>query len=99
MHHRNSYSGAVTTVLSLQKPNNEKMMLNSEINGKATTFNDNEIKPGDNGITLGRLAPGGKIKINGITVSARSTGSYIDPNTEIEVVKIEGNIVIVKPIN
>jgi membrane-bound ClpP family serine protease len=77
----------------------KKMMLNSEIEGKAKTFDENQIKAEDKGITLGRLAPGGKIKINGITAPARSTGSYIDPNTEVVVVKIEGNIVIVKPIN
>jgi membrane-bound ClpP family serine protease len=77
----------------------KKMMLSSDIDGKVKTVDDQLVHPGDNGITVGRLAPGGKVRINGSAVEARSLGQYIDPGTQITVVKIEGNIVIVKPIS
>lgn len=73
------------------------MMLESGIDAKVKTVDEKAIHPGDQGTTIGRLAPGGKAKINGQTVEVRSQGPYIDPKTPIEVVKIEGNIVIVKP--
>ena len=75
------------------------MMLNSEIDSKVKTIEETEIQKGDTGETIGRLAPSGKVKINGQTMEARSLGMFVDPHTPIEVLKIEGNIAIVKPIN
>jgi membrane-bound ClpP family serine protease len=74
------------------------MMLESDIDGKVKTVDEQLIHPGDTGITTSRCTPGGKAKINGSVVEVRSLGSFIDPHTPGEVVKIEGNIVIVKPI-
>jgi membrane-bound ClpP family serine protease len=75
------------------------MMLAAEIDGKVKNIDEQKIKIGDEGTTVGRLAPMGKVKINGITVEARSLGQYIDPKTKIKSLKIEGNTVIVEPIN
>lgn len=74
------------------------MMLHTEINGKVINIDDQLIHIGDEGITIGRLAPMGKAKFNGISVEARSKGIYIDPNTKIRIIRIEGNTVIVEPI-
>lgn len=75
------------------------MMLKSEIDGKVDTIDNQKIHIGDEGITIGRLAPLGKAKINDITAEARSLGSYVEPKTKIKVIKIEGNTIIVEPIN
>ena len=75
------------------------MMLNSDIEGKVINIDDQKIHIGDEGITTGRLAPLGKAKINGINVEARSLGSFVDQKTPVKVIKIEGNTVIVEPIN
>lgn len=75
------------------------MMLESEISGKVETIDTDKIKIGDIGFTIGRLAPIGNVKINGSTAEGRSKGIYIDQKTEIRVIKIEGNTVIVEPIN
>ncbi|HKM94976.1 MAG TPA: NfeD family protein [Prolixibacteraceae bacterium] len=75
------------------------MMLESEISGKVETVDTDKIHVGDIGITIGRLAPIGNVKINGSTAEARSKGIYIDQKTKIKVIKIEGNTVIVEPIN
>jgi membrane-bound ClpP family serine protease len=56
------------------------------------------LKVGDTGKTIGRLAPMGKIKVNGEVVEAQSTGTFIDPHTEIRILKINSNQIIVEPI-
>lgn len=77
----------------------KKMILESNITGKVETFNIEKITVGDLGKSIGRLAPSGKAKINGEVVEAQSTGSFIDHNTEIRVLKILSNKIIVEPIN
>ena len=54
------------------------------------------IVPGDEGLTLSRLAPIGKARINGITVEAKSMDELIDENTPVEVIRVDGYNVIVK---
>jgi membrane-bound ClpP family serine protease len=75
------------------------MVLDTLVDGKIDNIDKEKIKPGDTGITLGRLAPSGKVKINGEIVEGQSTGSYINHNTEIKVVKILSNKIIVEPVN
>lgn len=74
------------------------MVLESLIDGKVETVDNEKIHTGDTGKTIGRLAPSGKVKINGEIVEAQSVGGYIDHNTEIRVVKILTNKVIVEPV-
>lgn len=76
----------------------KKMILESNITGKVETINEEKLKIGEKGKTIGRLAPTGKAKINGETVEAQSTGSFIDPNTEIRIVKVLTNKIIVEPL-
>jgi membrane-bound ClpP family serine protease len=76
----------------------KSMMLKSDIDGVVKTVDEQKIHPGDQGVTISRCTPGGNARFNGSTVEVRSMGVFIDPHTPVEVVKIEGNIVIVKPI-
>ena len=76
----------------------KKMILESQINGKVETINEEKIKVGEIGKSIGRLAPTGKIKINGEVVEAQSTGSFIDQQTEVRIVKVLSNKVIVEPL-
>lgn len=76
----------------------KKMILDSEIEGKIENFNPENLKVGDIGKTIGRLAPMGKIKVNGEVVEAQSTGAFIDHQTEIRIIKIKSNQIIVEPI-
>lgn len=77
----------------------KKMILESQIDSKVESFDNLKIAVGDTGKTIGRLAPSGKAKINGEVVEAQSTGSFVDHNTEIKVLKILSNKVIVEPLN
>ncbi len=76
----------------------KKMVLNTTVEGNVGAIKEEKVKVGDIGKTIGRLAPMGKAKVNGETVEAQSTGSYIDNNTEIKVIKIVSNKIIVEPI-
>ena len=63
---------------------------------KLVSSRDLGIVPGDEGLTLSRLAPIGKARINGITVEAKSMDELIDENTPVEVIRVDGYNVIVK---
>lgn len=82
-----------------QSRTGKKMILEKNINGKVETEVSAEIAVGDSGKAIGRLAPMGKVKVNGQVVEARSTGAFIDQNTAIKVLKIESNKIIVEPLN
>lgn len=73
-----------------------KASISSTVEGK---IEEGQIKPGDSGIAISRLAPMGKARINEMVVEAKSLGDYIDQKSEVVVVKIEDNKVIVKPKN
>ncbi len=77
----------------------KRMILNSKIKGTVDTIETGKIKVGDIGKTIGRLAPMGKIRVNGETVEAQSMGTFIDHNTEIIISKIHSNKIIVEPFN
>ena len=77
----------------------KKMILDSSILGKVENINAEKIHVGDIGKSLGRLAPTGKVKVNGEVVEAQSTGSFIDHNTEIKVIKVLTNKIIVELLN
>lgn len=76
----------------------KNMMLEKKIEGKVKTVNNEKIAVGDVGKTIGRLAPSGKAKVNGEVIEAHSTGSFIDHNTKIKILKIHSNKIIVEPI-
>ena len=72
----------------------------SQVDSTVETELDNtDIHVGDVGIAKSRLAPVGLVSINGIEIEAKSTGSYIDPRTEVVVLKVEKARIIVKPKN
>jgi membrane-bound ClpP family serine protease len=76
----------------------KKMMLETFVDGKVESVDNSKITVGDSGKTIGRLAPSGKVKVNGEIVEAQSTGAYVDRNTEIKVLKILTNKIIVEPV-
>jgi len=76
-----------------------KMILEKNIEGKVDLVNEENINIGDTGKTIGRLAPMGKVKVNGEVIEAQSTGSFIDQNTDIKVLKIVSNKIIVEALN
>lgn len=77
----------------------KKMMLNSEIDGHVEQIDENQIHIGDKGITIGRLAPTGRVRINNLSMEAKSAVGFVDPQVKIKVIEIFRTQVIVEPIN
>lgn len=77
----------------------KKMSLSSSIGGKVETVDATKVVIGDKGKTITRCNPIGKAMVNGELYEAKSLGSFIDQNTEIEVVKVIRNQIVIKPIN
>ncbi|MDH6534966.1 hypothetical protein D0T51_07945 [Parabacteroides sp. 52] len=74
-----------------------KIALHANVDSTLTSSRDLGIEPGDEGITLSRLVPIGKASIKGITVEAKSREEFIDEQTPVTVVRVEGYNVIVLP--
>jgi len=55
-----------------------------------------EIKEGDEGITVSRLNPVGKAKVNQITVEAKTLGDFVDEDVEVVVLKVYPTQIVVK---
>jgi membrane-bound ClpP family serine protease len=90
----------VTLIFALRSKTWRRFMLKTNIDSKVEVgLEDRKIKPGDSGITVTRLAPIGMVTVNNLTIEGKSIGGFLDPNTKIEVVKVLGTQVIVKPIN
>ena len=75
------------------------MVLNTVLTGIANEINPEKVKVGDVGITIGRLAPMGKIKVNDEVVEVRSTGTFVNPGEKVRIIHIEKSLVTVEPLN
>lgn len=90
---------AITVVLALRSKTWKRFMLHTEIDSNIQTVDENSINVGDKGVTITRLNPVGKARVNEEEIEARFPGGYLDPGTEIEVVKVHKTHIIVKPLN
>ena len=60
---------------------------------------EDEVKIGDTGLCISRLAPMGKVLVNDEYYEAKANNVFIDQNTEVIVIKIENGKLVVKPKN
>jgi len=75
-----------------------RVSLKTNIESTVESPRDMDLKVGDEGIALSRLAPIGKARFGHITIEAKSTNDFIDENTPVAIVRIEGYNVIVEKI-
>ena len=73
-----------------------RIALKTNVDSKLTSSHDLGIKVGDEGVTVSRLAPIGKARINGVIVEAKSLDELIDEKTEVTVIRVDGYNVIVE---
>jgi len=86
-------------VMSLRARTWDRLMLKTNIMGTVDTdLTEEQIKVGDHGQTLTRLAPMGKVMVNELVREAKSIEGYVDENEEIEVVSVHGTRISVKPV-
>ncbi|MBA4410831.1 MAG: NfeD family protein [Bacteroidota bacterium] len=91
---------APTLVVKLFKGKaGKKMVLSTVLNGFVNEINPEKVKVGDIGVTVGRLAPMGKIKVNNEVVEAKSAGMFLDPGEKVKIIHIEKSLITVEPLN
>jgi len=88
----------IALVLALRSQTWKRASLNTSIESKVSVLTvEQKDLIGKNAFTISRLNPTGKIDLNGEYYEAKSIFSIIEPKTEVEIVAVEGNTLIVKP--
>lgn len=85
----------VTLYYSFKAGTWKRMALKTTVDGKMDQLEGVEIKEGDAGTTVSRLAPSGKAMINNSIVEVHTFGEFIDQEQEISVKSIKDNKIIV----
>jgi membrane-bound ClpP family serine protease len=83
-------------IYALREKTWDRLSLHSEIDSRVNVVDTNDIKTGDKGMTISRLAPIGKILIHGKIMEGKSEFGLIDENREIEVVHVNESTIIVQ---
>ena len=83
-------------VFALRTGTWNRLMLTTEVNSTIEPISNELIHEGDCGVSITRLNPVGKVRINGITIEARCPNQFVDPESEVVVMKVYKNYVIVK---
>ncbi len=89
---------AIAIIIFIRSKALEKMSLKADISWKNDPLEKVSIQIGEKGITVSRLAPMGKVKINGNIVEAKTNDDFIDQGTEVKVTQIFKTNVLVERI-
>ena len=87
----------VVLVYSLRAKTWRRVALKSEIGSRVNIIDEENLKPGDEGKSISRLAPGGKAVFNNDYYEVRTMGEFIDQDVDIVIEKIEDHKIYVKP--
>jgi len=86
-------------IISLRAKTWSRLMLKTNINSTVDKdLEEDQIKSGDKGVAMTRLAPMGKVKVNDLVREAKSMAGYIDERSDIVVVSVDGTRIVVKPL-
>ena len=85
----------ITLYFSFKAGTWRRMALKTTVDGKMDQLDGLDIKVGDTGSTVSRLAPSGKAIINNDIVEVHTYGEFIDQEIEITVISVKDNKIIV----
>lgn len=89
----------VVTIFSLRAKTWQRLSLRQQITSSSMdTPQEHDVKVGDRGVAVTRLAPMGKVEIAGHTFEAKSATELIDQQSEVEVTGFENFNVLVKKV-
>lgn len=86
-------------VLSFRSKTWDRLMLHSNVGGQVATVEESKVKVGDEGITVTRLNPIGKVRVNDEVMEGRCPGQFVNENTSVIVQKVFKTYIVVKPKN
>ena len=87
--------GAAFFYLVKSKALEKTIALNTDISSTVASKEPLNISIGDEGISISRLNPMGKVKVNDITMEGKTLGDFIDEDTPIVVLKVSPTQLIV----
>ena len=85
--------------LSIKYDAFSKMFLSQNIDSKVRVNHIAELKIGDEGVTVSRLAPMGKVRFGNMYSEVSSWEGFVDEKTDVKIVKIDNNTIFVSPLN
>lgn len=88
----------IATWFSLRAKTWQKFALGDKIESRSQESPGRRVEVGARGVALGRLAPMGTVVIDGRNYEAKTTGAFVDQQTEVEVIGFENFNVVVKPV-
>lgn len=89
----------LVTIFALRTKTWQRFSLKQEIDSSSSQLPSEILKIGECGTTVSRLAPMGKISVNGRIWEAKSLDRFIDQQCDVEIVDFENFSVIVRKIN
>lgn len=89
----------LAVVISLRANTWKKLSLKTTIESTSTpTPQQQNIRIGQQGETITRLAPMGKVRFGEVTVEAKTIDAYLDPHQIVEVIGYDNTATIVKKV-
>ena len=73
----------------------DRIALKTDISSTVAAKELPDISVGDKGISVSRLNPIGKVRVNNITMEAKTLSGFIDENTPVTVIKVFSTQLIV----
>lgn len=89
----------ITTIFSLRAKTWQRFSLKQNIDSVSNESPEMDVKIGDRGVAVSRIAPMGKIEIGGKRYEAKSADVLIDQREEVEVIGFENNSIVVRKVN
>ena len=89
----------ISVIISLRAKTWQRLALKQQIDSTSMPKPESELTVGTVGVTISRLAPMGKVEINGKIYAAKSADVMIDQRQNVEVVGFENFNIIVKKCN
>lgn len=89
----------ITTIFSLREKTWQRFSLKQNIDSVSNESPEMDVKIGDRGVAVSRIAPMGKIEIGGKRYEAKSADVLIDQREEVEVIGFENNSIVVRKVN
>lgn len=89
---------SLALAFSLRAKTWDRFSLKSKIDSSSSSAPQAALQVGERGVATSRLAPMGKVEINGCSYEAKSADVYIDAKSEVEVVGFDNFSVVVKKI-
>ena len=75
-----------------------KFALHATIHSKVNEESPLQVQVGSQGVALSALRPIGKAEFDGIEIEVMTLGEFVNTQSDLRVIKIEGRKVIVEPI-